>query len=754
MQLFIAEKPSLGMAIAQGLGIKEKNRGYIVCENETVVTWCVGHILELCPASDYDPAYKKWSVESLPIIPSDWKIKPKDNTISQFNIIKDLVKRASSLVNAGDPDRSGTRLVDEVIEYLESTLPVKRILISDTNPKPVKKALNNMVDNSVTKQLSLSALGRVRADWIVGINLTRLYSCLSNDNGGDALVSIGRIQTPILALIVKRCKDVEAFIPKPFYGIKGAFETGGKSLKMEWVASNSLNDNTQCDFDEKKRLLNKDLANSLINKCKGMTPVISLVHSKPSKSRPPLVFSLKNLQIEANKRFKYSIQKTLDLTQFLYDMRLVSYPRSDCSYLPVEQFEMSKDIVNVVLNNCNNDDFSGLEYDFENKSPSFNDALIGAHHGIVPTEKKLNEKLSKDLINIYELICERFLMQFLGDKVTEKSLIEVNFGGLDSTFKMSGEVLIKQGYSILTAKKEDSLLPVVVVGQSIDSFKLSLSTKKTSKPELYTDATLLEGVTNIARYVEDVEIKKILKETDGLGTEATRAGIFELLIERDFVQRKNNKLISTESGTTLIESLPLALTTPDLTAKWEHQLEKIVNDEISVDDFIVGVSDSLRTIIDLSKNSSIKILKNYHKCPLCSKKLNLVKTANGDFWGCIGYRDNTCKFTAKDKKNSPDLSVKKANEKSKEPINKCDKCNAEIVRKKKKPKGEEVDSYFWVHAKSNVDCDKFINDFSHCKKCKGKILRIYSIKKNFYFWRHEVANDCDTFIKDKEGKPQ
>ena len=753
MQLFIAEKPSLGLAIAEGLGIKSKKHGYIICNNDNVVTWCVGHILEMCSPDTYNESYKKWSVADLPIIPDDWKMVPKKQTLSQFKIIKDLVAKASSLVNAGDPDREGCLLVDEVIVYLKSKLPVKRVLISDTNLEPVKRALANMVSNSETENLSSSALGRGRGDWIVGMNLSRLFTCISKANGGDKLVSIGRIQTPVLALVVQRDLDIKNFVSKPFYGIKGTFETGASTLVMEWISANSINENTANDFDENNRLLNKELAANLVSDCKNKTPRISKVESKKVTSKPPLLFALSDLQREANKRFKYPIQKTLDITQELYDKhKLVTYPRSDCKYLPVEQFSAAQSIVNTVISNT---DFSNLEFNFNDKSPAFNDAKTGAHHAIIPTNKKTTSSLSKDLSNIYNLICERYLMQFLGNKLTEKSIIIVDFGSDKSAFKMGGEVLKVEGYSILEKSKDDSLLPIVKEGQTFDSFKLSINKKSTTPPKPYTESTLLESMTNISKLVTDKEIKKILKETDGLGTEATRANIFELLIKRTFMKRDKNNIVSTTSGMELISALPVELTTPDLTAKWEHQLDKIVNGELNVKGFLAGVKSDLLSIIEGNKNSTIKILSETNRCPKCSNVLVSIKSANGVFWGCKGYRDNTCDFTAKDKKGAPDLSVKKEKKVKKSDIKDCDKCGLEIQKKKKKDNGAEKDSYFWVHVKQDHTCDKFINDYSNCPKCKSKITRIYSRNKDFYFWKHIGENhNCSNFIKDKNGKPE
>lgn len=339
MRLFIAEKPSLARAIVEVLPKPhKKSDGYIESGNGDVVTWCIGHLLEQAPPEDYDVKYKRWLVEHLPIIPQQWQLKPKVKTKKQLNVIKRLVKKANIIVNSGDVDREGQILVDEAISYCGASKykidNALRCLISDMNPSAVSKAVNNLKPNKEFLPLAVSALARARADWLYGLNMTRLCTLQGQKSGYQGVLSIGRVQTPILGLVVNRDIEIENFVSKPFYEVIAKIKTnGGEQYQGKWKPSKA------CEpyMDEDKRVLSKKLALNVVKRIKNQQGKVLKVSQDKKHQKAPLLFSLSGLQISAAKAFGMSAKQVLDICQQLYEKhKLITYPRSDCQYLPTD----------------------------------------------------------------------------------------------------------------------------------------------------------------------------------------------------------------------------------------------------------------------------------------------------------------------------------------------------------------------------------------------------------------------------------
>lgn len=597
MRLFIAEKPSLGRAIADALPKPQKKaQGYITAANGDVVSWCIGHLLEQEQPEAYDPAYKKWCHEHLPIIPHQWQLTVKKKTATQLAVLRKLVKQADQLVHAGDPDREGQLLVDEVINYLGVSSARKhatqRLLISDLNPSAVKRALNAMRNNREFIPLSTSALARSRADWLYGINLTRAYTLQGQKVGYKGVLSVGRVQTPVLGLVVRRDKAIADFVSKPYYEVWAQLATEDQQLfYAKWQPSE------QCAkfLDDQGRNLSQALANNVASRISHQPAQVKSVKRDHKKVAPPLPYNLSALQIDASKAFGMSAQQVLDICQGLYERhKLITYPRSDCRYLPKEHFAQAPQVINAIKTNSPHLGQQGellLKADFDpsRKSKAWNDKQVAAHHAIIPTEKSLAKQttsspLSQHETKVYGLICRNYLAQFLPHHQYDAVKAEIEIGS--GRFIAAAKQVIAEGWKNIfikgrsqpSAEQTDDpqlLLPPLSEGQALKSLEAEVREKHTTPPKSYTDATLLAAMTGISAHVTDPELRSILRETDGLGTEATRAGIIELLFSRGFLARKGKTINATQSGQALIASLPDIATYPDMTARWESELAAI-----------------------------------------------------------------------------------------------------------------------------------------------------------------------------------
>ena len=392
MKLYIAEKPSLGRAIADALPKPHKKYdGYIEVANGDCVSWCIGHLLEQAEPDDYDEHLKKWKFEHLPIIPEQWQLKAKTKTRKQLTTLKKLIKQASELVHAGDPDREGQLLVDQVIEHAKITRTKKqhtqRLLISDLNLAAVKKALSTMRTNREFMPLSVSALARSRADWLFGMNLTRAYTLAGQKAGFGNVLSVGRVQTPVLGLVVNRDKEITNFVSKPFYEVFAHLLTPEKQpFTAKWVPSKA------CEpyQDEEGRVLNSALAKNVVSRITAQDAVLSALEQKQKKQSAPLPYNLSALQIDAAKAFAMPAQKVLDICQTLYERyKLITYPRSDNRYLPKEHHQEAAAILTAISANGGQSTERVNDADIKKRSKCFNDSKVAAHHAIVPTAKKL-----------------------------------------------------------------------------------------------------------------------------------------------------------------------------------------------------------------------------------------------------------------------------------------------------------------------------------------------------------------------------
>ncbi|NLQ16674.1 DNA topoisomerase III [Marinomonas sp. M1K-6] len=639
MILYIAEKPSLARAIAAALpSPQKKEEGCIWLPNGDCISWCIGHLLEQAEPHQYNPAYKSWSLDHLPIIPIDWQWQEKANTKKQLGILKKLIKKATLLVHAGDPDREGQLLVDEVLHYTkvpaQKLKNTQRLLVNDLTPSAIKKALSNLRSNNEFAALSRSALGRARADWLFGLNLTRAYTIRGRQAGYQGVLSIGRVQTPVLGLVAARDKERDAFVPKDFYQVWASVQTPqGVMFQAKWRPSEAC----QPYMDEENRVLSLPLAQNVAQRISNQPAIVVEANYKQKKQTPPLPYSLSVLQIDAAKAFSLSAQQVLDTCQALYERhQIITYPRSDCRYLPTLQHKDAPAIIAALARSGGDLQQGAQNADASRKSKAWNDKQVTAHHAIIPTTQAHKAAtLSKTEALVFGLIARQYLMQFYPEYDYLASYIKLDIAG--GQFEAKGSTPIALGWKALLPTKNQTkdpedenqnALPKLSKNDELWCRHGQVQEKVTTAPAAFTDATLLAAMTGISRFVSNKDIRAILKETDGLGTEATRASIIELLFKRGFLIRQGKQIHASQTGRAFIDCLPEQLVTPDMTAQWESALNGISLGEASYQAFMESLESNLQQLLSASRDMPTSALQNLPastKNPFAKRKSSTKK---------------------------------------------------------------------------------------------------------------------------------
>ena len=659
MKLFIAEKPSLARAIVAGIGVGKNFNGYISLNGgNEIVTWCFGHILENFNPDEYAEKYQKWRMEDLPIIPAQWKLKVKSDAAKQFKIIRDLIGKAEIIVNAGDPDREGQLLVDEVLDFVGNKKPVQRILLNALDEKSVRQSLRDLRDNKNFQGLKNAALGRSRVDWLIGMNLSRAYTIRARQAGYEN-ISVGRVMTPTMALVVRRDEEIKNFKPVTHFSIQTIFKNNFGEIPATWQMSEKIS-----NLDSEGRLLDKKIAENFLEKfnseSKNFGKIISIEEKNKIESQR-LPYSLSTLQIEAGKKFGYSPQIVLDTMQNLYEKKLTTYPRSDCEFLPENQFGDSKEILENLKNFPNLANFV-KNADISIKSRAWNDKKISAHHAIIPTRVKAEfENLNEIEKNLYIMVSQAYLAQFYPAHEYKSTKIIISYA--DEKFVGKGKRITKLGWKAIyknsadDSEESESILPQVTEGESVKYISGKILEKVTKPPTKFTPSTLLQAMKEIYKFVKNDSLKSELKECSGIGTEATRAGIIEKLQSSGFLKLAGKFFEPTEKARMAVKILPDEIIFPDTTAIWEKNLEEVANGKENFDTFYQGQVRDLNKLLEQAKKVEIIFSKNAVKCPNCGKIMIRRKGKNGYFWGCSGFPE--CKTTAKDDKGKPIFSTNK-----------------------------------------------------------------------------------------------
>ena len=647
MKLIIAEKKELAEAIVAAIPGEKKYNGSSIIIGDYIACWIYGHILTHKEPEEIDPSLKKWKLDTLPIYFSKWDKKILPYRKDLFNTVKDLIhsNEITEIIHAGDADSEGQYLVDELLEYCSNKKPVKRLMVNDNTLGGVQKAFSKIEDNSKYTALGKSAEARAIADMIVGFSLSRFYSIINN-----AKLSIGRVQTPTMALVVNRDNEIKNHIKEKYYNLH---------LKT------NINDiDIDLRYSSKERIMDKSIYEEFINNVGDKTSNL-LITKKENYRATPLPYNLSDLESDAATLFKYSAKKTMDITQNLRDKyKAITYNRSDCRYLSDEHFKEAPKLIPLVAEKLN---FTAT-FDFNEKSRCFNDKYVTAHHGIIPTGAGDFEQFSQEEKNIYKLIAERYLIQFLEKVKIEKTEAKVEIN--EAIFKKSSIKILEPGYTKyfkvleddnendeeVEEKKENNLskIPGGEYQIKINNSNFFIEEKETTAKKPYTEATLIKDLNNIAKYVKDPEIRELLKSKDkdkkdvngSIGTTATIPGILEGLIEKGFLTRKEEKIISTELAKEYLKILPESLKTPDSTALWWSIQEKIARGEAKLEDLTLSVLEDVKTIINSEHktiSSEFSTLKQEKEiigvCPKCGEP---IYEGEKNFY-CNGYKSG-CDF--------------------------------------------------------------------------------------------------------------
>lgn len=662
MRLFIAEKPDLAKAIAAALNGEFKNYsnkgvGYYT-KGDDYITWSFGHLLELYKPEDYKAEWKKWDINDLPFNIAKYEYKPLEKSEKQLKEIGKLIhkKDISEIMHCGDSDDEGQILIDEILAYAKNNKPVKRVLINDITPEAVRDEIKKARPNSEFKTMSDRGFARSIADWIVGINLTRAYTCAYRAKGGNETLRVGRVMTPILSLIVDRDLQNENFVSSDYYVLSGEFEADSVIIGANLKTEKNIVD--KVEIERIKAAIESKQFNIKLTKI-------------PKKENPPLPYNLLILQTDAARLYGYSPKDTLAYTQTLREKyKAISYNRSDCQYLPEKIYSQSKGILDAVKSNIGEQDFLS-KANLSIKSKAFNDKNLSAHYGIIPLNSKFEfGKLSETEKNIYMLIVKRFAMQFYEAREYIAYNIELEHEGIK--FIASAAKTTKSGFRGIFGKSSEDgdeiELDLENIKSNIATLKSSeIKTLKTKPLPQYTMTTLLKDLNQVAKYVKNENIKKLLIEKDkdkkgesgGIGTPATRSEMIDKLISQGFItcsKDKKQSIRSTQLGRDLIKSVSPMLSNPDMTALWFEYQKSIEKGEMTKDGFLKDVLDSVKAEIENIKKANLNIkIAGAIMCPKCNKgHLRRIKSGKSAFYGCSEYK-NGCTFTAIEKNGKPIL---------------------------------------------------------------------------------------------------
>ena len=563
MKLVIAEKPSVAISIAKVIGANKKKDGYYE-GNGYRVSWCVGHLIQMANPDAYDEKYAKWNMADLPIIPSDYKYEVAKATKKQFNILKKLMndKEVDTVINACDAGREGESIFRLVYNQVNCKKKMKRLWISSMEDSAIKEGFDNLTDGKDYDNLFESAQARAIADWLVGMNISRLYSCLYQQN-----YSVGRVQTPTLAMIVKRDDEIANYQKEKYYTVE--LSTNGFTLSTD-------------------RIDDEVAAEQLISLVGDKIEITDVIQ-KEKITKPDLPFDLTTLQRECNKYFGYSAKQTLDYTQSLYEKKLITYPRTDSRCLTEDM------IVSTVNNILGKNDF-----DTERIKVVFNSKKVTDHHAIIPTISSLKEDVSELPLSeakVYFLISDKFHASVGYPLIENTTKIVASFDGFE--FTSSGKVIKDEGFSkylkeYKSKKSEDAVLPDVSVGDVLSIENKEVKEKFTQPPKHFTEDTLLKSMEIAGN---DALEKGVEVERKGLGTPATRAGIIENLIYKGFVERDKKNLIATHKGISLVTIVSDTFKSAETTAKWEMELADIAKGKSSKEKFLKDIESEIQEAV-------------------------------------------------------------------------------------------------------------------------------------------------------------
>lgn len=621
MKLCLAEKPSVAKDLAKVLGANSRRDGYYE-GNGYYVSWTFGHLCTLKEPGDYTDLWQKWNLDSLPMLPSNFGIKLKnDNGIKkQYHTIEKLTHECEEVINCGDAGQEGELIQRWVLAKAKSKKPLKRLWISSLTEEAIKEGFKKLEEGSKYDNLYAAGIARAIGDWVLGMNATRVFTLKFADY--KQVLSVGRVQTPTLALIVDRQHEINSFKSEVYFELKTIYRG------VQFSATSG-------------KIAKKEKGEEIINKIKEAPFEIKSYTQKEGKELPPSLFDLTSIQVECNKKFGFTAEQTLNTVQKLYEQKLVTYPRVDTTYLSddiypkvegtLRNLTQYAEIINPLLGKK-----------IRKSKKVFNNKKVTDHHAIIPTGV-IPSGLSDDFQKVYDTITRRFIAVFHEDCIVSNTSVIGNC--IDVEFKATGKQILSPGWRVVYPKQEsskskgneDQVMPVFEKGESGEHTP-ELFEKKTKAPSYYTEASLLRAMETAGKQVDDEELRDIMKE-NGIGRPSTRANIIETLFRRNYIIRNKKKLMATSTGIHLISLIEDdILKSAELTGKWEKKLRDIEKGELTVDEFKVELFKMVNNLIHQVKHQMPK--KKHIPCPKCNIG-NLIK--GNSAWGCSEWKSG-CKF--------------------------------------------------------------------------------------------------------------
>lgn len=679
--LYICEKRSLAEVVAGHLwptGNFQKNSTYYV-SGDTAVAWAAGHLLELAMPEAYSPIYSAW--DQFPIFPNRWVYLEKKSSKKLLDTIKSLLPQYDTVVNVGDPDREGQLLIDEILYYFNYKGNVKRLLLHGLDKTNVDRDFKNIIDNKEMRSLYDAGLCRTKADWLIGINLTRAYTVSSRKYGYFNTFVVGRVMIPTLGILVRLEREIRNFVPKDYYQLIGTFKKSNIKFKATYIPSDDIS------VDTENRILDKSALNKLEISLKGVPGKIISAEKKIVEEKPPLPHSLDTLQVQANAKYHYSPTQVMDAVESMYLKKIVTYPRSDCNYIPTAQFA---DAPKILSNLAANGFAPAAKADKSIKSACWNDKKVTAHTAIIPTGMKPNE-LSEIEKNIYDLIALNYCLQFYPPCKKEKVAFQIQVK--DAVFKGNGTKVISPGFrAILQEEKsntkeneaENLALPALQNGDSVESLEFKTLTKTTTPPSRLTEGTLIKLMASVWKLLaKDNPNREKLKEVKGIGTSATRSDIIEKLLSSNssghkvepYIKKQKNYLVPTDFGFFVYDNIDQSLTYPDTTAVMEYALAKVEAGKLSAEEYMQQVENMVTENVKFATSWNFPANRDLETCPVCKKGyLERIRTKEKKF--LFACSDTQCVhpksgkriyYTAADKKGEKPLIIL------------CPQCNLPII---------------------------------------------------------------------------
>ncbi len=654
MRLVIAEKPSVARDIAAVLGANQKRNGYLE-GNGYQVTWCIGHLVQLANPEEYGEEYRRWKLDTLPILPAQFQYEIVPATKSQFQVVQRLIGHSEEIICATDAGREGQLIFEYVLQLSQppQNCQIRRLWISSMTDEAIREGFAALKDNAQYQRLYQSARCRSEADWLVGINFTRLFTLRYGTK-----LTVGRVQTPTLALLVERQQAIEAFQPEPYFQLEGHFG----SLRALWHRGNV------------NRLEQKEQALRLQQELNGMDGTVTKLDTSRKTEDRPLLFDLTELQRESNRRFGYTAQETLSIAQSLYEKhKLITYPRTDSRYLTADMKPLLPQLLQKIAA-VYPESVPFIKQLASKKLPLdkriINDSKVSDHHAIIVTNRIQQyqpSRLTQRENNVLKLIMVRMIAALSGKKIFEETKLEITLDNQRDTFKATGRIIVDEGWTLVertllakpVAQQEDGktgeqqedqqILTGITLHQPVHLDSITILEKKTTAPKPYTEATLLTAMEKASREIDDKSLKESMKGK-GLGTPATRAGIIEKLITVGYVERRKKNLYPTQQGMTFIQLAPESIRQVEMTAQWELELQEICDGKGNPARFMEEIRQYVQQIV--LENQSLTQLQAVSrkgvlrrvvgKCPKCG--CNVIESDKSFY--CDGFRQaHQCSFS-------------------------------------------------------------------------------------------------------------